>query len=331
MDATKNITIPESAARELLRLGDGDACLLYLFLAAHGGDGTPDDAARSFSWDSSRLRSASDKLLTLIAALTRDNTPASDSARAVPDAERDTPSEPPPVPPAPAPRVSAKRNKPDERQFSSLVTETQRIFGRVLSADELLCLLGIHNNLKLPPEVILQLIRFCMTEMRRLGDGGSVPRMREVEKRAYAWEREGIFTLEAAERYIKEREAQHNEVALIKKSLQIGNRELSKTEREYVERWIALGFSSDETAIAYDRTIMKTGQLAWPYMDSIMNSWHKKGLHTAAEIAERDTRAEKTAAYPKNGVAARPVPDQNDFERMQRLLSGISGAGQPRD
>ncbi|MDR1065681.1 MAG: DnaD domain protein [Oscillospiraceae bacterium] len=324
---TNYVSIPGYIASELLRLGDGDAALLYLFLTANGGGGVPDDAARSFGWSAARLRAASDTLLTLITAGARDGGGNADDASAkLPDAEA------PPAKPS-AKRSALRRDFPELRgeterkPFQDLLQEVQNMFGRELSADELIRLLGIYNNLKLPPEVILQLIRYCMTDARRRGESSSPPAMRYIEKVAYTWEREGIFSLEAAERYIKEREAQYTEAGLIKKALQINGRELTLTESKYVKSWLALGFGADEVLIAYDRTVTKTGQLAWSYMDKIINNWHGKGLHTAAEITERDTRADKPPARSKaSGKApSRAAPDGDEFERMKRLLSGISG------
>jgi hypothetical protein len=153
--------------------------------------------------------------------------------------------------------------------------------------------------------------------------------MRGVEKEAFTWEREGIFSIEAAERYIKEREARHGEIELIKKALQIGGRELAPTERKYIESWTVLGFGAEEAAIAFDRTMTQTGRLAWGYMDSIMNSWHAKGLRTAAEINERDKRADKPSARGKAAgkSRSRTPPGSGELERMRELLSGIGGSG----
>ena len=56
-----------------------------------------------------------------------------------------------------------------------------------------------------------------------------------------------------------------------------------RTNRKFLS--FALGFSAGARELAYDRTVLKTGRLQWKYMDSIVRSWHGKGLHTPEEIA----------------------------------------------
>jgi DnaD/phage-associated family protein len=166
-----------------------------------------------------------------------------------------------------------------------------------------------------------------MTETHRRGENGGAPTMSYIEKAAYTWEREGILSLEDAERYIKKREAQHGETELVKKTLQIGGRELTATERKYIEGWIAQGYGAAEVAIAYDRTVLNTGKLTWTYMNTIINSWYSQGLRTAAEINERDKPADKSPARAWGGKSAgrapSRAPDRGELERMKRLLSGI--------
>ena len=66
------------------------------------------------------------------------------------------------------------------------------------------------------------------------------------------------MTLEQAETYIRRREERRSAMEQIKRALQIRDRELSPTERQYVDSWIEKGFTPDAVEIAYDRTIIKT-------------------------------------------------------------------------
>ena len=66
--------------------------------------------------------------------------------------------------------------------------------------------------------------------------------------------------------------------------------------------------------MAYDRTVLGTGKLAWRYMDKIVSSWHEKGLHSLGEIESGDAR------YRKNPetVPAAPGGD-SELEELRRL------------
>jgi DNA replication protein DnaD len=57
-----------------------------------------------------------------------------------------------------------------------------------------------------------------------------------------------------------------------------------------VEGWIELGYAADAVEIAYDKTILKTGKLAWGYMDSIIRSWHGKNLQPPAKSQKATAR-----------------------------------------
>jgi DnaD/phage-associated family protein len=154
-----------------------------------------------------------------------------------------------------------------------------------------------------------------------------MPSVRYIEKAAYTWVREGILTLDSADEYLKALEERKSARGEIKAALQIRDRELSASEKQYIDGWIALGFGADAVGVAYDRTVLKTGKLAWGYMDSIMRNWHGKGVHTPEEISEKDGKPGGSAANnnqkssaPKFGAA-----NQEEFERMQQVLQKIKG------
>jgi len=48
------------------------------------------------------------------------------------------------------------------------------------------------------------------------------------------------------------------------------------------------GFDDELVEIALDRTITNTGGLKWGYMNGILKSWHEKGLHTPADVRDKD-------------------------------------------
>jgi len=206
--------------------------------------------------------------------------------------------------------------------FSIVVDETQRRLGKILSPDDLLRLFGIYDHLRLPPEVILQLITHCIKECSITGDG-SAPSIRYIEKAAYTWEREGVFTLEKAEEYLKALEAKKSARGEIKSALHIRDREFSATEKRYVDEWIAMGFSKEAVAVAYDKTVVKTGGMAWPYMNTILSNWHNKGVHTPEEIAEKEGSSQRGSggAYARQGAQKHGEPNREELERLQRLLN----------
>lgn len=290
------VVISAADADRLLSRGDAAAALLYIYLLRRGGSFTMDEASKRLGMSSAQLRRAAEALSEMGLL----------EIRGIPE------------PPEELPEYSTEQMSErtiDSPEFSSLTAEVQALFGRVLSGTELKLLFGIYDYLALPPEVILMLVSHCIERTeKRLGPGRR-PSMRSVEREAYAWANREITTLEAAEEHLRYLQKLDSETEKIKSALGIQGRSLSSTERKYIEDWIALGFSAGALELAYDRTVLKTGRLQWKYMDSIVRSWHGKGLHTPAEIAEGDTMA------PPRAQSGPAEPDRGGIERMERLMN----------
>ena len=324
------ITLSGQTADKLIRTGDGDAALLYLYILRTRGQCSPDEAAAALDKHPGAIASAM-AVLSRLGLVQFDGAdapktganpggtgfaPEAGSGEAKGNTEYSGPD-----------IEAIRREMENGSAFSSVVEEAQRSLGKILSPDELQRLFGIYDSLRLPPEVILQLITHCITECRRRS--GRNPTMRYIEKAAYTWEREGIFSLDRAEEYLKALDLRRSALGEVKQALQIKDRELSATERRYVDEWLTMGFGADAVEIAYDRTVMKTGKLAWDYMNSIMKSWYGKGLNTPEEILAKDTRTAQNSG--RGGDARREqaqkqkfgAPTPEELNRMARLLEKI--------
>ncbi len=115
--------------------------------------------------------------------------------------------------------------------------------------------------------------------------------MRTLVREAYRWNDLEILTLEQVDAHIRAERSRQDAIRRVLPALGIRDREPAPTERKYIGEWLDMGFGEDALAIAYDRTVTKTGRFSWPYMDKIIRTWHARGLHGAAEIEAGDTRA----------------------------------------
>jgi len=315
----ETVTLTGQTIDKLIRAGDGDAALLYLYISKTHGQSTSAQAAAALGKNPGAIATA----LAVLSRLGLVRLDGKDDA-STPEALPGFPAAPPIDEPRQYSIDEIKRELESGTEFYSLVQETQNSLGKILSPDELMRLFGIYDGLRIPPEVILQLITHCIAESRGRG-GGRMPSIRYIEKAAYKWEREGIFSLDRAEEYLKALGVRKSVRGEIKSALQIRDRELSETEKQYVDSWIGMGFHSSAVEIAYDRTLVKTGKLAWNYMDRIMKSWHEKNLFTPQEIMEKDRMpnwndAQNSLKSPEQKFGA---PNQEEIERMQRLLEKI--------
>ncbi len=285
-------TVTADELSRLVAAHDGDVALLWLYRLLHGSDGT-EEAARALCRTRAEMEAAREKLRRM------------ETSTSVPAAEKLPP-------PDETPEYTAKdiavRSREDPR-FAALVTEAQRALGRILSSSDLKKLFGLYDYLALPPEVIMMLLNYCVST----APAGRPPSMRLIEKEGYVWANREILTLEQAEEYIAKSRRRRDQLARAAQLLGISGRPLVATEIRYLSEWLDMGFDEELLALAYDRTLTNTGSLKWSYMNGILKSWHEKGLHTEADVRDRDTRRPRGKA----GASDTPI----DLSDLKSLLN----------
>ena len=187
-----------------------------------------------------------------------------------------------------------------EKDFSRLVGESQRLLGRVLSTEELKTLLSLYDYLRLPTEVVCLVISYCVQKAKLRG--GRMPSMRSIEKEAYAWADMGIDSVESAAEYMQAASYRQSQMGKIAQLLQIKSRRLTDGECQYINRWLQWGFPQETIALAYEKTILNTGDLKWPYMNSILARWQEKGLFTVEDVRRGDGTRAQTSQQKKQSV-----------------------------
>lgn len=307
------ISISGRDARALIAARDGNAALLYLHILAGGGALSYAGAAQALGCSEQEIRRAMGVLGNL----------------GLVEAPRT--AQPQPMQREELPEYSAAdihREMQSGSAFAGLVEEVQRIYGRLLSSDGLRKLFGIYDSLGMAPEAILMLVTHCMEEYRRKNGSTRLPTMGYVEKAAFAWHSAGVYTLEQAEQYLRVMDERRGLQKELRRLLGIRDREPSPTEQKYIEKWAAMGFGQDVIALAYDRTVMQTGKLAWRYMDSILTSWQQNGLRTTEDIETGDSpapsRGRQTARTPASGEQS--GESANELEELRRFLTSMGGS-----
>ena len=163
----------------------------------------------------------------------------------------------------------------------------------------------------LTPDVIILLVCYCKEEARKKGRKHA-PGLHQIEKEAYKWADMGIDTMEEAAAYVKQQQLRYSQIGRIMEILQIRGRNLTTPEKRYIKQWLEMGFEEETIGLAYERSCLNTGGLAWPYMNKILLSWHEQGLHTAQEI-----RGERKPVVPQG--ASGQLGDA-ELAAIQRLM-----------
>ena len=296
------LLIPADAAQRLLAAANGDAALLYLYLFEN----------RPLSGAQTALRMTQARYDLACATLQQLGLWPQE-ARTHLDASQ-------------APVYTEQdviRETRTSREFEAITGETQRRLGRVLSNEELKILLSIYRYLGLPPEVISILINYCIQRGRGRGQT-RMPSIRSIEKEAYRWADLGIDTMEEAAVYMQSQLQVQANVGKIQHMFGIEGRKLTPGEEKLISTWLSWGFGEREIQKAYEKTCMNTGGLKWPYLNSILKSWHEQGLLTLEKIEAGDRMPEKAARSPaKPGYNVQHHDDDlSDIQRaaIRRML-----------
>ncbi len=314
LPAPERLSMSLADADRLLATGSGDAARLYIYILRCGGRLDPEQARRELQLGD-RLERAMEALADAGLIQARKG-----STRPAPLREReDSP------PNYTAADVKARVEAGSD--FGLLLDEVARRLGKVLSGGDMTILFGIYDYLGLPTEVILLLIGWCVQEQERRYGAGKKPSLRQIEKEAYLWARNELFTLDAAERHLAALEERRSRSGEVRRLLGIRERPLSPTEEKYVMSWLEMGFPGEALLEAYDRTVLNKKELVWPYMNKILESWHKKGLHTLAEITAGDQKSRSGRETGRGEAASAPKPEAAEYARMQKYLDKLNGGG----
>lgn len=148
--------------------------------------------------------------------------------------------------------------------------------------------------------------------------------MRAIEKEAFYWANRETSPRRRPEEYLAALARRDEEMEKVRHALSLTGRDLTPTERKYIESWLSMGYGAEALAIAYDRTVVGTGKLAWAYMDKIVKSWYEeKTLHRPSR-SRRATAAHRRAPKPAAESAPRRTGG-DDLARLEGILKNIGG------
>ena len=299
------VSMGKEAAQRLIALGSGDAALLFLCLLS--GEG-----AEKLGWTRDRLEEAHGLLVQQQLADPKTAAPAPVEEKL----ERDEP---------PDYTQQDINTAMTQGSFPQLVKEMQQTLGKIFSLADCKTLLEIYDYLGFPAEVIFLLASWKVEESAQQYGPGRKPTVHQIKKEAFLWHRAGVDSLETAEDYLKRRKKQSQGARRILPLLGIHDRAPVTPERKYLESWAEMGFEDEVIALAYEKTILKKQTLNWAYLNSILKSWHQKGLHTKTAVQEGDgwkgSRGQSTAPLASTGGTAQGQQRlQQDMSRLQRLL-----------
>ncbi len=189
----------------------------------------------------------------------------------------------------------------EDKQLMFLLREAQLKFGRHLKDNESQLLLYLYDDHGMDPSVILFLLGYAAREGKC--------NLTFVKKTATQWLEAGVQSVMDAERIITEQAKLNLAWNIVQKTFGIERRNPSTKELELSNLWInEWKISTDILKAAYDVCIDSKTKLSFAYVAKIIETWHKDGVTTPEQIAEK-----KPKPQGKNDYAGY---DLDLFEKM---------------
>lgn len=170
-----------------------------------------------------------------------------------------------------------------DQSLQELVLLAQELLAKPLTQSELETLYWIYDELNYSSEAILIILDYCIARGKK--------NLKYIEKVAVAWHEQGLTSPEQLLEHISNEEEKNGKLHSIRKGLGISERPLSKAEEKYILKWTdTWSVSEDMILLAYEYCLINTSKLSFPYMDKIIERWHKNGITTRAAAEEENKR-----------------------------------------
>lgn len=167
----------------------------------------------------------------------------------------------------------------------------------------------LYTYLGLKKEVIVTLVGYCKEV------GKTHPNY--IEKMAVSWAEDDINTMELAQEEVQRKLAEHEFRDEVMRNFEM--KRLSKSQKAMIAEWKKMGISHELINLAYDKTISTINDLSFPYINSILVSWHEQGIKTSSEVFDNDSehkkkKTQKSGSYDDFDVEMYEKICINNFE-----------------
>lgn len=202
-----------------------------------------------------------------------------------------------------------------DESLQNLLTVIESYMERPLKPGDIQLVVFLCKDLHFSDELVMYLFEYCISRGKH--------HCNYIETVAIGWKKEGITTVEQAEQAANRYNKDFNAVS---KAFGLG-RMPAAMEQKFIQRWIReLGFDTPILVEACNRTILQIKKPDFKYADSILEKWHKSGVHTLADIKTLDnsykqSRQNKSStpqtnnkfnSYPQRNYSAK---DYSDLEK----------------
>lgn len=200
----------------------------------------------------------------------------------------------------------------ESSEIANLFKELQSKLGKTIGYNGCCTFLLLLDYFGLPIEVIFMIVDYCVS-IGQTGYG-------YIEAVGKSWAEQEINTIERAAQKIDsmgKTKAFWKEFTAV---TGIKNPNPTTKQSQYIERWITeYKLPSELIVAAYETMADKTGKISFKYMDTIIESWHRKGFKSLSDV-ENEAKAQADAGKAKANREASYDLDKFTRDSMNRKL-----------
>ncbi len=165
----------------------------------------------------------------------------------------------------------------EDPKIKWLLNQSQLIFGRNLKENETRTLVWLYDDLGLDIDVLFIILNHAKS-VEKL-------KISFVQSLAVEWLNKGIDTVAAADEELRLMATANLAWSMVRSAFGLGPRKPTKKESEYANLWVnEWQMSKEMLEAAYDACVDATSGVSFPYIAKIIDSWHKNGYKTPADI-----------------------------------------------
>ncbi len=207
-------------------------------------------------------------------------------------------------------------------EFSWIITIIEKYMEQTLSPTDVEIAVFLYDTLKFSPELIFHLYEYCISRGKK--------NSKYIQTVAINWANENVDSVEKANQYSARFE---NEYINVMKAFGLSQAP-APAQKQYIDTWLAYGFSADVIREACNRTIIAVNEPNFKYANGILEKWHKLGVKTMEDVRKSDeARNASYSTTPQSVTKNKPVKKNSfnsyeqrkytpdDYKSLEQLLS----------
>jgi|GEM_PF-3604783 len=262
------IQLPENQIRiitcdtidKLIKLGNGEVALLYLYLLQYENDRDSETIARELHFSPEQLERAFLTLYNINLSAGQESKVTSVPAKKIEKAPQYTMEE-------------LRKARYDDPEFATVCQVAENQFGKILKLAQLRCLFQAYDYFGLNAETLIELIAYLKKELPVVNTG-------HIRNEAADWAEMRITSAQDAQNYILYLKGARTLRESIYQIFEINPENVSLTEKKVCIFAQIHGFSEELVAYAVKLAVKNIGEKNIKYIWGILKNWEDKEIHT---------------------------------------------------